>query len=212
MSIPHKHSVTIVNAGYRSTNYWVISVGTTRILVDAGWPGMLGQLRANLTRLDVPLSQIRYVLTTHYHIDHAGAAQELKIAGVPLLVMEEQASAIPQMKRWVKAQDNYLEITLHDNETIPCHRSRTLLARLGIEGEVLPTPGHSDDSVSLLLDNGAAFTGDLTTPALIAGEDPDIVMTSWRRLRAHGATTIYPGHGPVRPIAEVLAARAPPTR
>jgi len=33
---------TIVNVGYRSTNDWVISAGTSRILVDIGWPGTLG--------------------------------------------------------------------------------------------------------------------------------------------------------------------------
>ena len=26
--------LTIVNVGYRSTNYWVISAGTSRLLVD----------------------------------------------------------------------------------------------------------------------------------------------------------------------------------
>lgn len=28
--------ITIVNVGYRSTNYWVISAGTSRLLVDLG--------------------------------------------------------------------------------------------------------------------------------------------------------------------------------
>jgi hypothetical protein len=28
--------VSIVNVGYRSTHYWVISVGKTRLLVDLG--------------------------------------------------------------------------------------------------------------------------------------------------------------------------------
>jgi glyoxylase-like metal-dependent hydrolase (beta-lactamase superfamily II) len=31
--------VTIINVGYRSTNYWVVSAGTSRLLVDIGWPG-----------------------------------------------------------------------------------------------------------------------------------------------------------------------------
>lgn len=30
--------VTIVNVGYRSTNYWVVSAGRSRLLVDLGWP------------------------------------------------------------------------------------------------------------------------------------------------------------------------------
>lgn len=192
--------VTIVNVGYRSTNYWVISAGTSRLLVDLGWPGMMGQLLANLRRMDVPLAEIRYGLATHYHIDHAGVAQELKLAGVPLLVMDVQVTAVPQMKQWTKPQDNYVDITLHDNVVIACAESRALLAGIGIAGEILHTPGHSDDSVSLLLDNGAVFTGDLTPPAFVGMEDPDVVAASWRLLRERGATRVYPAHGPIRPM------------
>jgi glyoxylase-like metal-dependent hydrolase (beta-lactamase superfamily II) len=50
--------------------------------------------------------------------------------------------------------------------------------------------------VSLLLDDGSAFTGDLTHPARIGLEDPVVVRASWRRLQERGATRIYPGHGP----------------
>jgi endoribonuclease LACTB2 len=153
--------VTIINVGYRSTNYWVVSAGTSRLLVDLGWPGTMGQLRASLKRMDVPISELRYGLATHYHIDHAGLAQELKQAGVPLLVLEVQVAAIAAMKQWTKPQDRYVAITLHDNVTIGFAESRTILAEIGMAGEIVPTPGHSPDSVSLLLDTGAVFTGDL---------------------------------------------------
>lgn len=189
--------VTIVNVGYRSTNYWVVSAGTSRLLVDLGWPGTMGQMRADLSRMDVPLQEIRYGLATHYHIDHAGLAQELKQAGVPLLVLDTQVPAIPLMKTWTKPQDQYVDITLHDNITISFAESRSLLEQIGIPGEILPTPGHSDDSVSLLLDDGSVFTGDLTRPAFIGGEDSAVVLASWGLLRERGATHVYPGHGPV---------------
>jgi len=192
--------VAIVNVGYRGVNFWVIGSGGSRIIVDLGWPGGMGQLLANLKRMDVPLREIRYALATHYHIDHAGCAQDLKRAGVPLLVLETQAGWIPRMKRFTKPQDNYSEITLHDNVDITFAESRDRLARIGIAGEIVPTPGHSDDSVSLVLDSGEAFTGDLTHPQM-AGEDSlEIVRESWRRLRDLGAVTVYPGHGGVRPI------------
>ncbi len=193
-------SITVVNVGYRSTNYWVVSAGRSRLLVDLGWPGTMGRMRANLKRMDVPLEEIRYGLATHYHIDHAGLGQELKQAGVPLLVLEGQVPAIPRMKRWIKPQDHYVDITPHDNVTISFAESRAVLERIGIPGEVLPTPGHSDDSISLLLDDGSAFTGDLTPPQLIGPEDAPVVHTSWRLLRERGATRVYPGHGPVRPL------------
>ena len=189
-------SVTIVNVGYRSTNYWVVSAGTSRLLVDLGWPGTMGKMRANLRRMDVPINEIRYGIATHYHIDHAGLAQELKQAGVPLLVLDVQVSAIPLMKTWIKPQDKYVDITVHDNIIISFAESRSVLEQIGIPGEIVHTPGHSDDSVSLLLDDGSVFTGDLTHPAL-AGERDVVVSTSWRLLRERGATSVYPAHGPV---------------
>ncbi|MBK7920038.1 MAG: MBL fold metallo-hydrolase [Chloroflexi bacterium] len=192
--------VTIVNVGYRSTNYWVISAGSSRLLVDIGWPGSLGMMRANLARMDIPLQELRYALATHYHIDHAGLGQELKLEGVPLLVIDLQVSAIPLMKTWIKPQDNYVEITTHDNITISIPESRPFLEKIGISGEIVHTPGHSDDSVSLLLDDGSVFTGDLTRPEFISMEDAAIVTESWRVLREKGATRVYSGHGPIRQI------------
>ena len=186
---------TIVNVGYRSTNFWVVSAGRNRVLVDLGWPGRAAALFANLDRMGVPLAEIRYGLATHYHMDHAGAAQDLKLRGVPLLVIEEQVHAIPLMKQWTKPIDNYTEITTHDNVVISIAESREFLRRIGIEGEILHTPGHSDDSVSLVLDIGCAFTGDLTLESMVAKEDPVMVSRSWQLLRDRGVTTIYAGHG-----------------
>ena len=196
--MPQHSSLTIVNVGYRSTNYWVVSAGTSCLLVDLGWPGTMGRLRAVLNRMDVPLSEIRYGLATHYHIDHAGLAQELKQAGVPLLVLDVQVAAIPLMKTWIKPQDKFVEITTEGNVTISFADSRSALEQIGIPGEIVHTPGHSDDSVSLLLDDGSVFTGDLTPPARIGMEDEAVVLASWRELRERGATRVYPGHGPVR--------------
>lgn len=187
---------TIVNVGYRSTNFWVVSAGRSRLLVDLGWPGRAGELLANLERKGIPLNEIRYGLATHYHIDHAGAAQDLKQRGVPLLVLQEQVDAIPRMTQWIKPGDRYTTITTHDNVVIRAEESRALLKRIGIDGEILHTPGHSDDSVSLVLDIGCAFTGDLTRPDMIAQEDPAVVARSWKLLRDRGVTTVYGGHGP----------------
>ena len=195
---PEIARITVVNAGYRSTNYWVISAGTVRLLVDLGYPGTMGLMRRTLDRLEVPLGEIRYALATHYHMDHAGLAQELKQAGVPLLVLEAQLGAISRLRSQVKPQDRYVDISTHDNLTISFGESRAVLGRIGIPGEILHTPGHSDDSVSVLLDDGSAFTGDLTPPALAEEDRATVIGASWRLLRKHGAVRVYPGHGPVR--------------
>jgi endoribonuclease LACTB2 len=151
--------ITIVNVGYRSTNYWVVSTGTSCLLVDIGWPGTLGTMKANLKRMGVPLHELRYALATHYHIDHAGLAEELKREGVPLLVLDVQLHAIPIMKRWTKPGDNYVDITREGNVTISFEQSRHFLSQIGIAGEILHTPGHTEHCVSLLLDDGTVLPG-----------------------------------------------------
>lgn len=196
--MPESFPLTIVNVGYLSTNYWVVSAGKSRLLVDLGYPGTMGTMRARLHQMDIPLKEIRYALATHYHIDHAGLAQELKLEGVKLLVLETQSAAIPLTKQFTKPQDHFVDIALDGNVTISFPESRAYLAQIGIPGEILPTPGHSDDSVSLLLDDGSVFTGDLTPLDLAWGEAAGAVVTSWQLLEKKGAKRVYPGHGPVR--------------
>jgi glyoxylase-like metal-dependent hydrolase (beta-lactamase superfamily II) len=79
-----------------------------------------------------------------------------------------------------------------------------LLAGIGFPGEILPTPGHSDDSVSLLLDDGSVFTGDLTPYELAWGEAAELVTSSWQLLKEKGARRVYPGHGEIRSMDQAI--------
>ncbi len=192
--------MTIVNVGYRSTNYWVISGGSSRLIVDLGWPGMVGALFAELQRKNIPFDEIRYGFATHFHMDHAGAAQDLKNKGMTLVVTPEQVPHITAMKQWMKPANNYTDIVATDNIVVALDDSRRFLGSIGLAGEFVHTPGHSDDSVSLVLDSGEAFTGDLTPPMLATEDQQEIIATSWQALRDRGARTIYGGHGPVRSL------------
>ena len=192
--------MNIVNVGYDSTNYYVLGANTNRLLIDVGWPGTLPKLLAMLKRKGIPLQDIRYLLVTHYHPDHAGLTQEVKARGVRLIVLEQQLPTIPVLKTYMKPVNPYVDITLHDHLQMTASESRTFLKRIGIAGEIVGTPGHSDDSVSLVLDDGAAFTGDLPPPGFVDEHTSAVVRPSWERLRALHATVIYPGHGPVRPL------------
>ena len=200
MPHPARPAVSIVNVGYRSTNFWVVSAGRARLLVDLGWMGMFSALEHELQRKDIPLREITHGFATHYHLDHAGAAQDLKARGMRLVVTPEQVPHIAAMRQWAKPGDRYTEIRLDDNLVIPIGESRAFLATHGLNGAFVHTPGHSEDSVSLLLDSGEAFTGDLTHPSLITDAERDVTVASWRSLAAHGATSVYPGHGRVHPL------------
>jgi endoribonuclease LACTB2 len=189
----------IVNVGYDSTNYYVLGAATNRLLVDVGWPGTLPKLLAMLKRKDIPLQAIGYLLVTHYHPDHAGLAQEVKAQGVQLIVLAQQLPAIPTLKTYMKPVNRYVEITLTDNCVLAVSESWAFLKRIGIAGEIIHTPGHSDDSVALVLDEGCAFTGDLPPPTMVDEHARDTVQHSWDALHRLRVRTIYPGHGPARP-------------
>jgi ribonuclease/clavin/mitogillin len=189
--------MNIVNVGYRSTNYYVLADSRPRLLVDAGWPGTLGAMRHTCRRMGIRLEDIPYQLVTHYHPDHAGLAEELKDLGVRLLVLDTQLPGIPLLRTYVKPEDNYTEITSNGNTLLSEAESRPFLAGIGIQGEIISTPGHSDDSVTLILDDSLAFTGDLTPLPIVPQDPADRARQSWERIRAKGVTTIYPAHGPV---------------
>lgn len=192
--------MNIVNVGYGSTNYYVIGGGSKRLLVDVGWPGTAGKLLANFKRKGIAIAEIRYLLATHYHPDHAGLAQELKNMGMRLMVMEGQQDAIPALKQWMKPEMGYLDINLGDNVEVALSASRAFLAKIDISGEIVSTPGHSDDSVTLLLDSGDAFTGDLQSESRADESNIATVQASWAKLRALHMRMIHPGHGPSIPV------------
>jgi glyoxylase-like metal-dependent hydrolase (beta-lactamase superfamily II) len=189
----------IVNVGYDSTNYYVIVSRSAKLLIDVGFPGTLPKLGHALKRVGMTLAEIDYLLATHYHPDHAGLAQEVKQQGIKLITLENQLAAIPALKQHMKPSQHYIDITLHDNISIHTAESRAFLRKIGIDGQIIATPGHSDDSVTLILDTGIAFTGDLP-PAFMASEDMKDIYNSWEAIRAHRVTTIYPGHGPIRQL------------
>ena len=111
-------------------------------------------------------------------------------------LLPEGLAGIPLLATYVKPGDRYTPIQLEGNTVLAEQESRAFLATLGIKGEIISTPGHSDDSVTLILDEGAAFTGDLTPPSMVADDPSDDAFKSWERIRSMGVSTIYPGHGP----------------
>lgn len=186
--------MNIVNVGYDSTNYYVIEAKNGKLLVDCGWPGTLPKFNAELKRKGIAIKEIKHLLVTHFHPDHAGLAQELKNQGIKLIVPEPQIDFITAFAEFFKGKNfPYVPITQKDNLLLKLEDSRKFLASLGLNGEILHTPGHSDDSVTLILDEGYVFTGDLH-PSFMNIDDT-ITRASWDKIYQHKITRIFPGHG-----------------
>jgi glyoxylase-like metal-dependent hydrolase (beta-lactamase superfamily II) len=91
-----------------------------------------------------------------------------------------------------------------DDIVVHGSRDETTLRRLGVQGAVIASPGHTVDSISVLLDSGDAFVGDAaanflgfaqTRHCVVFVTDLDEYYRSWQRLIEAGARTIHPAHG-----------------
>jgi glyoxylase-like metal-dependent hydrolase (beta-lactamase superfamily II) len=187
--------MNIVNVGYDSTNYYALDINHGKVLVDCGWPGTLPKLTAGLKRKGISPGEIRYLVVTHFYPDHAGIVQEIKDLGAKLILLESQPPFIAPMEEIFRRKElAYREIRPEGNLPLKFAGSRSFLETLGLDGEIISTPGHSDDSVTLLLDDGSAFTGDLP-PRFMLDDEYTAARESWDRLEKHGLRRIYPAHG-----------------
>lgn len=214
---------------YNSTNYYLEPCNNGFLLIDAGWHGKVEKFKNELKMLGVQPEEIKYILLTHHHHDHVAIVQELKtITNAKLIVHKNQIPYlergvtntvdIKQYNRVLRLIDrftkpfikyNYPPITINNYDTIMSDDiNDNILRNIGVEGKIVSTPGHSNDSVSILLDNGTAYVGDLAMniksmkrmsgmPLPIEAEDFEQVKFSIKHLIHLGANLFYPSHGEV---------------
>lgn len=189
------------------------------IMIDGGSPKQAKSFLEALEKLPVEPEDVQLIVLTHGHWDHVGSAKDIKgITGAELALHQQEKDWLekslkplpPGVTTWghmfVKIMALFMpfvhipatdvDIVLGDEELS--------LARYGIPGKIIHTPGHSMGSVSVSLETGAAFVGDLAmgefplrlSPGLpIMAEDMQKVRESWRVLLDAGTQTIYPAHG-----------------
>ncbi len=204
-----------------------LGVGNTYILrdrgtvvIDGGAPKKGKVFLKGLAKAGVKPDEVKLIIITHGHWDHIGSAADIKaITGAKILMHQEERKWLetpikqmpPGVTRWGK-----ILVSLLAGLMIPFVHIKPAkvdiaitdegfnLKDYGIPGRIVYTPGHTAGSISILLDSGEAFVGDLAmnafpmrvSPGLpVFAEDMPAVLASWKRLLDQGVTTIYPGHG-----------------
>ncbi|MBL8967918.1 MAG: MBL fold metallo-hydrolase [Spirochaetaceae bacterium] len=183
---------------HRSANRFLVeSRPSGKLLaVDTGWPCSLREYQRNLKALGLRFADLRWAIVTHFHPDHAGLIGEFQLNGIACHVFEHQEPAVDAMELAIRKNAEYsAHVPVDKGKPRPVDLGdfNEEPRRLGVDGAVVATPGHSPDSVSFLTGDNEAIIGDLPPPDQLAPEDLEC-LRSWGILRERGARTIYPGH------------------
>ena len=189
------------------------------ILIDGGDPNKLGNIKKGIAKALIQPEEIKLIILTHGHWDHIGSARDIKQMTRARILLhhkdmhflaDEIPTQPPGLTTWGKTMNTMLTLVsplIHIPKfevDIIAEDKELSLAEYGIPGRIIPTPGHSWGSVSVLLDSGDVFVGDLAmnlfplrlNPGLpVFGDDMAIVKNSWKKLLDRDVKTIYPAHG-----------------
>lgn len=192
------------------------------VIVDTGLPGSAPRFEQALARHGKRFADVRLIVVTHAHVDHAGAAARLReLTGAPVLAhradrpfytREREVHYCPTglfgrlFKASGLANADYegfdADIELSDDDAFPLHR-------FGVAGTVRHTPGHTGGSLSVELESRDMLVSDLVASGILLGgimlhdrpkrppfeDDPALVARHLSGLLAAGGERFHIGHG-----------------
>jgi glyoxylase-like metal-dependent hydrolase (beta-lactamase superfamily II) len=123
--------------------------------------------------------RLKYIITTHGHSDHTASNEELRSAFGAKTIAHKRSKPEP-------------DIPVDDSDQIQVG---------AISIKVIYTPGHTPDSICLLVDNKTLLTGDTLFVREcgrtdLPGGDPRSLYDSFfnKLLKLDDAIVVYPGH------------------
>lgn len=206
------------------TNTYLIKGKQGYLMIDAGPLRKEAGFRRAISRLGIQPNDIKIIMITHAHYDHVGSLAGIKnmCGGCQVIIHPHEEAILAKAKVVIPPGTNpYGKLVSRIGQN-----SRKILAfkavkaellvdtefdlePLGIAGKIVPTPGHTPGSLSLVLNDGRAMVGDLAMNFLGAriypmfAELPDVVYSSWQQLIDRGVETFYPSHGPHIPAKKI---------
>jgi glyoxylase-like metal-dependent hydrolase (beta-lactamase superfamily II) len=215
----HHHKIIPLKLGM--TNCYLIRGGQDFVMVDAGPPDVLEKFRQKLEQLGINPSSIKQIFITHMHFDHMGSLPEIgQLTGAKSAMhhldkeLVEKGTVI--MPDGIGPWGKFLTALLRTIKPMikkkigPVQVDQSLddspysLDEFLINGKIIHTPGHTAGSISMVLQSGEAFVGDLAMSGFprvsgpgpfVLGDDLETMKQSWQLLLDEGAKHIYPSHG-----------------
>lgn len=209
-----KNRILIIPAG--TSNVYLIKNGKNSVLIDAGNKNKGPKILNYLIKHGVEPTDIILIVITHCHYDHVGSLNYLKEkTGADVLVHKKEeknlrngykmlpdgTGLIPKVIVWIgrrffSSMGNFVPV-----EPDIIINKRFDPETEGINYYVTPTPGHTEGSISLILENEIAFVGDTAFNVMKRSiyppfaDNQKVLLDSWEFLLQTKVKYIYPGHG-----------------
>jgi glyoxylase-like metal-dependent hydrolase (beta-lactamase superfamily II) len=215
--MPRTKVLPVPVLGRHAVNAYLL-LGRRPVIVDAGMPGSARRILEHVTAYGVDPADIALIVLTHGHLDHFGSAAELhRLTGAP--VAGHVADLEPYRTGRVRtpylpngpmgrlmARNRNLHVQAEPLEPGILVRGETSLDDFGLDARIMPTPGHTAGSVSVLTGTGDLVAGDLVANSfmgLVRGrpanppfhDDPLGNLASLREMLALDPTRLHVGHG-----------------
>ncbi|MDQ4082099.1 MAG: MBL fold metallo-hydrolase [Actinomycetota bacterium] len=169
---------------------WLLP-GDEPALVDCGPASCLPALRARLGERGLAVSDLRHLVLTHIHLDHAGAAGSLVRENARLQVHVSEVGA-PHLIEPTRLERSARRLYGEDFDRlwgelapVPEANVRVVGGRV-LDLEAFPTPGHASHHVSFLSLEGECYCGDVAgvriAPATFlapVSPPPDVDLEAW---------------------------------
>ncbi len=183
------------------------------VLVETGPGSTLDNLLAGLADLGIAAADIRHVLVTHIHLDHAGAAGWWAEQGATVYVHPFGAPHLVDPSKLLASAEriykNEMEMLWGEMRPAPPDRvvpvqDGEIIEAGGLSFTAIETPGHARHHHVYHLED-VAFTGDAAgirfpnSPWIdVPAPPPEFDLETWKvtldKIRSLGVSTLYPTH------------------
>lgn len=205
--------------GAEGISAFLITTPDGHILLDGAFAQTAPQIIANVERLGFHMRDVRYLLNSHAHVDHAAGLARLQLASGAQMVASEADRGALEAGRFPYGPSEDLTFppirvdrVIADNETLTLG---------GVTLTALITPGHTPGCTSWLMDvsgaDGAGHRALFHCSATVAGQSlappayPNIVSdfeSTFARLRTIQADVLLTNHPGFMDLEERRARQA----
>jgi len=192
---------TIHNIGTFAVNSYIIETEKGLIAVDSGYAKSIYNYKSKFVLLGFKFTDIKFFFLTHCHDDHVGFLKELTelAPDAPIILHPE---AIPRLKEGhnphthgasyklmqqflirSKAKEKYFPAMDCLARYLPFDKSKQYLIEAGIDIRIVELPGHTADSIGLLLPDKRMLIGDAAFNMPIARKNAPLVLEDIEALK-----------------------------